>query len=54
MGILSILGIPLIRRMSFMLRSRTFDESMPIYQNMVSKYYKALVNSKFRKELEKI
>ncbi len=31
-----------------------FDESMPIYQNMVSKYYKALVNSKFRKELEKI
>lgn len=30
------------------------DENMPIYQNMVSKYYKALINSKFRDELEKI
>jgi len=29
------------------------DEKMPAYQNIVSKYYKALVNSKHRKELEK-
>lgn len=29
------------------------DENMPIYQNMVSKYYKALINSKFKDELEK-
>ncbi len=29
------------------------DENMPMYQNIVSKYYKALVNSKFREELEK-
>lgn len=28
------------------------DENEPIYQNLVFKYYKALVNSKFRKELE--
>lgn len=30
------------------------DENMPLYQNMVSKFYKALVNSKFREDLEKI
>lgn len=30
------------------------DENMPLYQNVVSKFYKALVNSKFRKELEKV
>ncbi|MBU5436603.1 M3 family oligoendopeptidase [Tissierella sp. MSJ-40] len=30
------------------------DENMPMYQNIVSKYYKALVNSKFREELEKV
>lgn len=29
------------------------DENMPKYQNIVSKFYKALVSSKFRKELEK-
>lgn len=29
-----------------------FDESQPIYQGMVTKYYHALVNSKFRTELE--
>lgn len=29
------------------------DENMPLYQNMVTKYYKALINSKFRNELEK-
>ncbi len=28
------------------------DENMPLYQNMVVKYYEALVNSKFREELE--
>lgn len=28
------------------------DENEPIYQNLVFKYYKVLVNSKFRKELE--
>ena len=30
------------------------DENMPKFQNAVSKYYKALVNSKFREELEKV
>lgn len=30
------------------------DENGPIYQNLVSKYYKVLVNSKFKNELEKI
>jgi M3 family oligoendopeptidase len=30
-----------------------FDENTPIYQGLVSKYYTSLVNSKFRKELEK-
>ena len=30
------------------------DENMPIYQNIVSKFYEALVNSKFRDELEKV
>ena len=29
-----------------------FDESQPIYQGMISKYYYELVNSKFRAELE--
>ncbi len=29
------------------------DENMPLYQNMVMKFYEALVNSKFREELEK-
>jgi len=29
------------------------DENMPLYQNVVVKYYEALVNSKFREELEK-
>ncbi|CCQ94618.1 Oligoendopeptidase f [[Clostridium] ultunense Esp] len=29
------------------------DENMPIYQNIVSEFYKALVNSKFRSQLEK-
>ncbi|NLX62350.1 MAG: M3 family oligoendopeptidase [Tissierellia bacterium] len=29
------------------------DENMPLYENMVTKYYKALINSKFRTELEK-
>jgi M3 family oligoendopeptidase len=29
-----------------------FDESQPIYQGIISKYYDALVNSKFRDELE--
>jgi M3 family oligoendopeptidase len=29
-----------------------FDESQPIYQGIISKYYDALVNSKFRAELE--
>lgn len=29
------------------------DENMPLYQNIVSKFYKALVRSKFRSELEK-
>jgi M3 family oligoendopeptidase len=29
-----------------------FDESQPIYQGIISKYYHALVNSKFRTELE--
>jgi M3 family oligoendopeptidase len=29
-----------------------FDESQPIYQGIISKYYHALVNSKFRAELE--
>jgi len=29
------------------------DENMPIYQNMVIKYYKALIDSKFRADLEK-
>jgi M3 family oligoendopeptidase len=30
------------------------DENMPLYQNIVTKFYKALVNSKFRPELEKV
>lgn len=29
-----------------------FDEVAPLYQGLVTKYYEALVNSKFRKELE--
>lgn len=29
------------------------DENMPLYQNMVTKYYKALISSKFRTQLEK-
>lgn len=29
-----------------------FDEARPIYQGLISKYYYALVNSKFRNELE--
>lgn len=29
-----------------------FDETRPIYQGLISKYYYALVNSKFRNELE--
>jgi M3 family oligoendopeptidase len=29
-----------------------FDESQPIYQGIISKYYDALVNSKYRAELE--
>ncbi|QVK19136.1 M3 family oligoendopeptidase [Mycoplasmatota bacterium] len=29
-----------------------FDENSPLYQEQVNKYYKALVNSKFKKELE--
>lgn len=29
-----------------------FDETRPIYQGLISKYYHALVNSKFRNELE--
>lgn len=29
-----------------------FDEGMPIYQGLISKYYKSLVNSKFRQALE--
>lgn len=29
------------------------DESMPIYEGIISKYYEALVNSKFKSELEK-
>ncbi len=28
------------------------DEALPIYEGLVSKYYKSLVNSKFKKELE--
>lgn len=28
------------------------DENSPLYQNLVSKYYKSLINSKFRNELE--
>ena len=31
-----------------------FDENMPIYQNSVSKFQKALVASKYRAELEKV
>lgn len=30
------------------------DENMPLYQNMVIKYYKALIDSKFRTDLEKV
>lgn len=30
------------------------DENAPIYQNQVSKYYKALINSRFKRELEEI
>lgn len=30
------------------------DENMPKYQNIVSKFYKALVESKFREELERV
>lgn len=30
------------------------DENMPAYQSIVSKYYEALVNSKYREELEKV
>ena len=30
------------------------DENVPLYQNIVTKFYKALVNSKFRPELEKV
>jgi len=30
------------------------DENMPIYQNIESKFYKTLVSSKFREELEKV
>lgn len=30
------------------------DENMPKYQNIVSKFYRALVDSKFRPELEKV
>lgn len=29
-----------------------FDETMPIYQGLTTKFYSALINSKFRKELE--
>ena len=29
------------------------DENRPKFENLVSKFYKELVNSKFRKELEK-
>lgn len=29
------------------------DENMPLYQNMVTKYYKAIIDSKFRADLEK-
>jgi len=28
------------------------DENMPLYENLISRYMKALVNSKFRNELE--
>lgn len=30
------------------------DENMPKYQNIISKYYKALVKSKFREDLERV
>ncbi len=30
------------------------DENMPLYQNIVVKYYNELINSKFRPELEKV
>ena len=30
-----------------------FDENSPLYQELISEYYKALVSSKFRKELER-
>lgn len=30
-----------------------YDENTPLYQELVSEYYKALINSKFREELEK-
>ena len=29
-----------------------FDEGTPIYQGMISRYYRSLVNSKFRQALE--
>ncbi len=29
------------------------DENMPIYQGLIAKYYEAIINSKFREELEK-
>lgn len=29
-----------------------FDENLPIYEGIVSKFYEAIINSKFRKELE--
>ncbi len=30
-----------------------FDENMPLYEKIVTEFYKSLVNSKFRAELEK-
>ncbi|MCM8709814.1 M3 family oligoendopeptidase [Clostridium sp. SYSU_GA19001] len=30
-----------------------FDETMPIYQGLISKYYTSLINSKYKAELEK-
>ena len=30
------------------------DENMPLYQNIVVKYYNELINSKFKSELEKV